>query len=227
MTGQVGLKTTVGRWPVEGIVPLSSSLDTAGVLTRTVEDLAYAFAALDPEHQGLPAPAPVRVQGLRVGVPTNHFWDDIDPSIGAVVEATIERLAQAGAQVVRLPLPHCEEAFDIFRRGGLAASELAAYLDLHFPHKVECLDPVVRDRVRWGRTGVVGRVPAAQGPCCSAAARGAARVFDDVDFLLTPTVPASPPAAGRHRHGGDLRAGQHEGQACATPPSATCSAGAR
>jgi aspartyl-tRNA(Asn)/glutamyl-tRNA(Gln) amidotransferase subunit A len=192
MTGQVGLKTTVGRWPVEGIVPLSSSLDTAGVLTRTVEDLAYAFAALDPEHQGLPAPAPARVQGLRVGVPENHFWDEIDPSIAAVVEATIERLAQAGAQVVRFPLPHCEEAFDIFRRGGLAASELAAYLDMHFPHKVERLDPVVRDRVRWAeqvssveylkRKAVLQR--------CGA---GAARVFDDFDVLLTPTVPASPP----------------------------------
>lgn len=192
VTGQVGLKTTVGRWPVEGIVPLSSSLDTAGLLTRTAEDLAYAFVALDPEHQGQPAPAPARLQGLRVGVPTNHFWDDIDPSIAAVVEATIERLAQAGAQVVRFELPHCEEAFDIFRRGGLAASELAAYLDLNFPHKVERLDPVVRDRVRWAeqvssveylrRKAVLAR--------CGA---GAVRVFDGVDVLLTPTVPASPP----------------------------------
>lgn len=195
MTGQVGLKTTVGRWSIKGIVPLSSSLDTAGLLTRTVEDLAYAFAALDPEHcehQGLPAPAPVRLQGLRVGVPTNHFWDDIDLSIAAAVEAAIDRLAQAGAQVVRLTLPHCEEAFDIFRRGGLAASELAAYLDLHFPHKVERLDPVVRDRVRWAeqvssveylrRKAVLQR--------CGA---GAARVFNEVDVLLTPTVPASPP----------------------------------
>ncbi len=192
MTGQVGLKTTVGRWPVDGIVPLSSSLDTAGVLTRTVDDLAYAFAALDPEHARQPTPAPARVQGLRVGVPTNHFWDDIDPSIGAVVEATIERLAQAGAQVVRLPLPHCEEAFDIFRRGGLAASELAAYLDLHFPLKVERLDPVVRDRVRWAEqvSSVEYLRRKALLQRCGA---GAARVFDDVDVLLTPTVPASPP----------------------------------
>ena len=191
MTGQVGLKTTVGRWPLQGIVPLSSSLDTAGLLTRTVEDLAYAFAALDADSHAQPAPA-VALRGLRIGVPQNHFWDDIDPSIAAVVEAAIERLAQAGAQVVRLPLPHCEEAFDIFRRGGLAASELAAYLDLHFPHKVERLDPMVRDRVRWAeqvssveylrRKAVLQR--------CGA---GAARVFDDVDVLLTPTVPASPP----------------------------------
>ena len=108
------------------------------------------------------------------------------------MEATLERLAQAGAQVVRLQLPHCEEAYDIFRRGGLAASELAAYLDLHFPHKVERLDPVVRDRVRWAeqvssveylrRKAVLQR--------CGA---GAARVFDELDVLLTPTVPISPP----------------------------------
>ena len=191
MTGQVGLKTTVGRWPLQGIVPLSSSLDTAGLLTRTVEDLAYAFAALDADSHAQPAPA-VALRGLRIGVPQNHFWDDIDPSIAAAVEAAIQRLAKAGAQVVRLTLPHCEEAFDIFRRGGLAASELAAYLDLHFPHKVERLDPVVRDRVRWAeqvssveylkRKAVLQR--------CGA---GAARVFNDFDVLLTPTVPASPP----------------------------------
>ncbi len=176
----------------DGIVPLSSSLDTAGVLTRTVEDLAYAFAALDPEHAGQPAPAPARLQGLRVGVPTNHFWDNIDPSIAAVVDATIAQLVQAGAQVVCLPLPHCEEAFDIFRRGGFAASELAAYLDLNFPHKVERLDPVVRDRVRWAEQ--VSSVEYLQRKAVLArCGAGAVRVFDGVDVLLTPTVPASPP----------------------------------
>ncbi|RMF71559.1 MAG: amidase, partial [Acidobacteria bacterium] len=41
-TGCVGLKTTAGRWPTAGIVPLSPTLDTAGVLARDVADVAFA-----------------------------------------------------------------------------------------------------------------------------------------------------------------------------------------
>lgn len=192
MTGQVGLKTTYGRWSTAGIVPLSSSLDTAGLLTRTVEDLAFAFAAIDPDGKPFAPQDPGRLRGLRVGIPENYFWDDIDPSIAAVVDTTLERLAQAGAQLVRFKLPYCEEAFEIFRMGGIAACELAAYLDQHFPHKVERLDPVVRDRVRWAeqissveylrRKAVLQR--------CGA---GATQVFNDVDVLLSPTVPITPP----------------------------------
>ena len=192
MTGQVGLKTTYGRWPVEGIVPLSSSLDTAGLLTRTVEDLAFAFAAIDGDCTAVPAQGADRLRGLRIGVPDNYFWDDIEPSIAAVVDSTVERLARAGAQVVRLTLPHCEDAYQIFRTGGIAACELAAYLDQNFPHKVERLDPVVRDRVRWAeqissvdylrRKAVLRR--------CAAEATA---VFRDVEVLLSPTVPITPP----------------------------------
>ena len=140
----------------------------------------------------MPTPGATQWRGLRIGIPENHFWDDIDPHIAAVVETAIERLSQAGAQVVRLQLPHCEEAFDIFRRGGIAAPELAAYLDQHFPHKVERLDPVVRDRVRWAeqissveylrRKAVLQR--------CGA---GATQAFNELDVLLSPTVPISPP----------------------------------
>ena len=48
MTGNVGFKTSIGRWSVEGIVPLSPSLDTVGLLARSVEDVAFGFLALDP-----------------------------------------------------------------------------------------------------------------------------------------------------------------------------------
>ena len=49
LTGTVGLKTTHGRWPLAGIVPLSPTLDTAGLLARTADDMLFAFAAIDPK----------------------------------------------------------------------------------------------------------------------------------------------------------------------------------
>src|SRR6516164_11197142 len=48
MTGNVGLKVTLGRWPADGVVPLSPTFDTPGLLARSVCDVAYGFAALDP-----------------------------------------------------------------------------------------------------------------------------------------------------------------------------------
>ena len=48
MTGNAGLKVTIGRWSTEGVVPLSFTFDTPGLLARSVSDLAYGFAALDP-----------------------------------------------------------------------------------------------------------------------------------------------------------------------------------
>ena len=50
-TGVVGVKTSFGRWSVGGVVPLSPSLDTTGLLARTVADAILAFAVIDPENQ--------------------------------------------------------------------------------------------------------------------------------------------------------------------------------
>src|SRR5437763_9209480 len=48
MTGNAGLKVTIGRWSTDGVVPLSFTFDTPGLLASSVSDLAYGFAALDP-----------------------------------------------------------------------------------------------------------------------------------------------------------------------------------
>src|SRR3954469_8205591 len=50
--GDVGLKVTLGRWSTEGVVPLSFTFDTPGLLARSISDIAYGFAALDPASVG-------------------------------------------------------------------------------------------------------------------------------------------------------------------------------
>jgi len=193
MTGQVGLKTTYGRWSLEGIVPLSSSLDTPGLLTRTVEDLAYAFAAINGPSAAHETPCmPFPLEGLRVGIPANFFWDDVDASVRERVDAVIMRLANAGARVIALQLPHCDEAYDIFRQGGLAAPELAAYLSQNFPHKIARLDPVVRARVQ-GAEQISSVEYLRRKQVLQRCAVGATAVFDGVDVLLSPTVAITPP----------------------------------
>src|SRR5919199_1853981 len=83
MTGNVGLKVTLGRWSTEGVVPLSFTFDTPGLLARSVSDAAYGFAALDPagiDPADFIARAAGRdLAGVRVGVGDPLLWRDCDP----------------------------------------------------------------------------------------------------------------------------------------------------
>lgn len=193
-TGQVGLKTTQGRWSIDGIVPLSASLDTPGLLCRTVEDLIYSFSAIDPARNSYGASeiVPARLSGLRIGVPDNFFWDGADASIVACVENAIGSLARAGATVTRLTVPHCDQVYEIFCKGGLAASELAAYMQMNFPEKIPRLDPVVRARVE-GADNVSSVEYLRRKAVMKLCGEQAAAIFADVDVLITPTVAVPPP----------------------------------
>ncbi|HXQ10956.1 MAG TPA: amidase family protein, partial [Caulobacteraceae bacterium] len=76
--------------------------DTAGWLTRSCADVELLDA-----FSGTPAsPAsPVALRGLRLGVPRRFFYDDLDPTLSPVVEAALERLRQAGAELIEVDLP--------------------------------------------------------------------------------------------------------------------------
>ncbi|MFT0545159.1 amidase [Allopusillimonas ginsengisoli] len=194
LTGTVGFKPTWGRWPGAGIVPLSSSLDTPGLLARSVEDVEFAFSAIDAmltgkQVESLSLPS---MSSLRIGVPDHFFWDDADPAIVREVEAAIAKLESAGAKVSRITLPRCDEVYGIFGRGGLAASELCAFLADSMPEKLEQLDPVVRMRVEAAES-VSSVEYLRRRTALHDAAREAAALFTEVDVIATPTVAISPP----------------------------------
>jgi aspartyl-tRNA(Asn)/glutamyl-tRNA(Gln) amidotransferase subunit A len=77
LTGCVGLRTSIGRWPLGGAPPLAPTLDTPGLLARSVEDLIVGFASIDPQvdslHALLHATDRHAVSGLRIGAPTRSF----------------------------------------------------------------------------------------------------------------------------------------------------------
>ncbi|GHE20519.1 amidase [Halomonas urumqiensis] len=194
MTGVAGLKTTAGRWSTEQIVPLSSTLDTPGLLARRVDDLAFAFDALDDSlsvsRQRVPArPA---LADLTFGVPEHFFWDDCSPGIAETVRDAIQRLESAGARLVPLELPGTDDAFALFQQGGLAAAELAAFLRTSLPESIPNLDPNVAARV-----AAADDMPAweyvRRRSLIESLYREAADRMADVDAVLTPTVALTPP----------------------------------
>jgi aspartyl-tRNA(Asn)/glutamyl-tRNA(Gln) amidotransferase subunit A len=114
--GVTGLKTTVGRVSRAGAMPLSQSLDTVGPLAQSVEDCALLtglMAGADPEDltaSTLPVPdymaaAKGSLKGLKIGVPTAFYVDDLDAEVARVLDETIATLRQEGAEIVKVELP--------------------------------------------------------------------------------------------------------------------------
>jgi aspartyl-tRNA(Asn)/glutamyl-tRNA(Gln) amidotransferase subunit A len=196
MTGNAGLKTGFGRWSIELIAPLSSSLDTAGVLARTVADLAIGFVGIDPAHAArrretaVPAAAPI--DGLRLGVPENFFWDDCSPGIAEGVREALREVEKKGATLVSCTLPEADQIHPIFKVGGLASVELYTFVKEELPEWFDLIDPIIVQRMAEAATlpahEYVRRVRVMGELAQSAAARLAT-----VDAMVTPTVPITPP----------------------------------
>jgi aspartyl-tRNA(Asn)/glutamyl-tRNA(Gln) amidotransferase subunit A len=136
--GVTGLKTTWGRISRAGAMPLSQSLDTVGPLARTVEDCALLLglmAGADPEDPtASTAPVPdymaattTSLKGIKIGVPTAFYVDDLDPEVARALDDTIAVLKREGADIVKVELPD--------QRQLTAASQLVLAVEAAAFHK--------------------------------------------------------------------------------------------
>ncbi len=119
--GVVGFKPTYGRVSRRGMMPLSWSLDHAGPLARTVEDAALVLQAIighDPEDPTTNASRPPalterlrpRLDGVRIGIPENYFFDELDREVGQAIDAARRALDHLGVSFKRVEIPHAEDA---------------------------------------------------------------------------------------------------------------------
>jgi aspartyl-tRNA(Asn)/glutamyl-tRNA(Gln) amidotransferase subunit A len=127
--GVVGYKSSTGHYPMDGVFPLSKTLDTLGPLAHTVEDCVLADAVL----RGLKKPgvkaAPIR--GRQFLVPETVVFDGCEAAVQRNFEASLERLRKAGAKVKRIRMPLLQEIFDLIAARGhiLGAEALAVHWD--------------------------------------------------------------------------------------------------
>ncbi len=145
LCGIFGLKPTYGRISRQGLIAFASSLDQLGPMGRSVADLSLllqVLAGFDPED---PTSAPESVPnyadslgqgvaGLRIGVPQEYFGEGVDTEIEARVRAALEVLAQAGARLVPLSLPHTRYALPTYYvlAPAEASSNLSRYDGLRY-----------------------------------------------------------------------------------------------
>lgn len=102
LCGLVGFRPSVGRYPGDGIVPISHTRDTAGPITRSVADARL----LDRVMAGRSAETgTASLSGLRLGVPRGYFFDALDPAVAANAEASLQALADAGVILIEADIP--------------------------------------------------------------------------------------------------------------------------
>ncbi|HEY2629566.1 MAG TPA: Asp-tRNA(Asn)/Glu-tRNA(Gln) amidotransferase subunit GatA, partial [Usitatibacter sp.] len=116
-TGVCGIRPTYGRVSRYGIVAFASSLDQAGALGKTAEDLAILLGTMagHDERDSTSVDRPVDdyvaklsggVKGLRIGVPREYFTQDLAPDVAAPIRAAIDEFVRLGAKWVEVSLPN-------------------------------------------------------------------------------------------------------------------------
>lgn len=105
--GVVGLKPTYGRVSRWGVLPLSFSLDHVGPIAATVEDCALAMNVIAGRHFNLASAADLN--GVRVGVPKNFFFERVDDQVAAAVRRAISDMERLGATLIEVQVPDLNE----------------------------------------------------------------------------------------------------------------------
>ena len=189
LCGIVGFKNTARLVPTTGAVPLSTTLDTACALTRTVRDAVLTHEIL-AARRVTRSPAPL--SAWRLAVPTRTFLDGLEPAVASAFERTLAALRQAGARIDTIDLPQVADLAGIQATGGFSAAESYAWHRPLLARDAQRYDPRVRTRIERGASMAaheyIDLLQARQRWIASVEA-----AIDGYDALLSPTVPIVAP----------------------------------
>jgi aspartyl-tRNA(Asn)/glutamyl-tRNA(Gln) amidotransferase subunit A len=147
LNGLVGFKPTARRVPLDGVLPLSFTLDSAGPIAKTVADCALLDQVLAAETDCLPA---VRLRGLRFAAPKTVFQEDLAPAVASAFATALSRLSVAGATIIELPMAEFAQAADVNPRGALVSAEAFSWHRQWMKDGADKYDPRVMARIRPG-----------------------------------------------------------------------------
>ncbi|MBT9384640.1 Asp-tRNA(Asn)/Glu-tRNA(Gln) amidotransferase subunit GatA [Pseudooceanicola sp. CBS1P-1] len=149
-TGTVGIKPTYGRCSRWGVIAYASSLDQAGPMTKTVRDSAIMLQAMashdvkDSTSVDLPVPdfeamLTGDIRGKTIGIPKEYRLEGLSEEIDAVWTRGKEMLAEAGAKIVDISLPHTKYALPAYYviAPAEASSNLARYDGVRYGHRAK------------------------------------------------------------------------------------------
>ncbi len=150
LTGTVGIKPTYGRVSRYGMIAFASSLDQAGVITRTAEDAALLLGVMagfdERDSTCIDHPVPdysaglqQSLQGLRVGIVRQHFDAGLDEDTGKAVKESLAVLESQGAILTEVDLPHIDLSVPTYYVVAPAecSSNLSRFDGVRFGHRAK------------------------------------------------------------------------------------------
>jgi amidase len=187
--GVFGFKPTFGAFNRRGVYPAAESLDTLGLIARSLDDLELLSAVLELR----PVAAPVVADSApRVGLCRTPLWQAAQAETVAAVEDAAARLAKAGARVQEIVLPDEFAGLRFAARETINNYERAAAMAHEWSGHREAISERLRKRIDLGRAMSRAEYVAALrlGEECRARL---ATVFEEVDVLLTPCANGEAP----------------------------------
>jgi aspartyl-tRNA(Asn)/glutamyl-tRNA(Gln) amidotransferase subunit A len=196
LCGVVGLKPTFGRISRHGLLPLSSTMDHAGPMTKTVIDAALMLGVMagydrrDPGSADRPVPdfAGLKdgVRGLRIALEPAWALSQLEPDVRTAFEAALGVLGELKAEIVKVSVPRIPEAYDA--AATILSSEALALYEEALKTRPQDFGDKVRERLKRGfkirgidyaRARLLGEV----------LRRNLEEAFQTVDVIATPTCP--------------------------------------
>lgn len=148
--GIVGLKPTYGRVSRYGLIAFASSLDQIGPMAKSVEDIAltmnvisgaddYDATVVDCEVPDYTEFLNKDIKGMRIGVPKEYFIDGINPEVRKVMDESLEKFRELGAEIVEISLPHTKYAVPTYYviAPAEASSNLARFDGVRYGYRSE------------------------------------------------------------------------------------------
>jgi aspartyl-tRNA(Asn)/glutamyl-tRNA(Gln) amidotransferase subunit A len=201
LCGIVGLKPTYGRVSRYGVFPLSWSLDHVGPMTRTVTDAALMLQAIagHDRHDSTTRTAIVPdymaaltgdIKGVRLGIPREFYFEQLDAEVGNAVRTAIQVLERAGARIEEVSLPLSRYAAAAGRL--ISLTESAEIHEKWLRTHAKDYSPDVRAGFLAGQL-ILGKHYMKAQRVRSLLRQEMATALRRVDALVTPTTPIAAP----------------------------------
>lgn len=202
MCGLVGLKPTQDLLPKKGFTNISWSLDHSGPISRNIDDLSILMNVLTDGNVQLYDNIADDLRGVKIGVPNNFFTEQIEEPLRKSFNETLEQLEKLGAHLIEVEVPNASDAIPLTFT--LAISE-GGYT--HRDRKQTSLDHYGEDvhHVMTSSDGIpaLDYIHALQQQIVIG--QKVDELFDHIDVLATPTLPALPKPIGQEEvHFGDI-----------------------
>lgn len=218
--GVVGMKPTYGRVSRYGLMAFASSMDQIGPFGKNVSDIAFMLNVIsgndeydatssDKEIPDYTKSLNKDIKGLKIGIPKEYFKDEMRKEIKEIVEDSIKKFKELGAEIIEISLPHTKYAIPTYYvlAPAEASSNLAKFDGVRYGHKskdvkdindlyinsrTEGFGPEVKRRIMIGTyvlsAGFYDAYFKKAQKVRKLVQEDFEKVFEKVDIILTPVV---------------------------------------